>query len=160
LYVGDGVSANPGFEMFQRLGTCANSGFISARTYDTRTKFNDVTGHASRNRVAFYTLETTANQAGGLAARDRVENRQESMRRLGEGGGGRAMLDVPAPSRALSLLSNDLGNYYSLGYRPPRGADGIDHKIEVKVAKKGAIARYRQWYRDKPQVEVVADRTA
>jgi len=168
LYVGDGVPANPGFEAFQRMGgSCmaksAITGFLSAQTYDSRTKFNDVTGHASRNRVAFYTLETTANEAGVLSERDRVENRQESMRRLAQGTGGRAMLDVSDARRALALMADDLGNYYSLGYRPPRsagGGDGIDHKIEVKVVRKGAIARYRQWYRDKPQIELVAERTA
>ncbi|MEA2692169.1 MAG: hypothetical protein QOJ16_1556 [Acidobacteriota bacterium] len=164
LYVGDGVPANPGFEAFQRLGACAgaNSGFVSARSYDSRTKFNGVTGHASRNRVAFYTLETTANQAGVLSERDRIENRQESMRRLAEGTGGRAMLDTSDARRALTLMADDLAHYYSLGYRPPRGArgmDDVDHKIEVKVTRKGALARYRQWYRDKPQDERVAERT-
>jgi VWFA-related protein len=164
LYVGDGVSANPGFEGFQRLGACAGasgvtSGFISARSYDSRAKFNAVTGHASRNRVAFYTLETTANQAGILSERDRVENRQESLRRLAEGTGGRAMLNTSDARLSLNLMADDLGHYYSLGYRPPRNADAVDHKIEVKVTRKGALARYRQWYRDKPQTEVVADRT-
>jgi VWFA-related protein len=164
LYVGDGVTANPGFEGYQRLGACngkmgSMSGFLTAQTYDSRTKFNAVTGHASRNRVAFYTLETTASQAGVLSERDAVENRQETLRRLAEGTGGRAMLDTADAGRALKLMAADLGNYYSLGYRPTRAGDGIDHKIEVKVARKGAIARYRQWYRDKPQSEVVADRT-
>jgi hypothetical protein len=164
LYVGDGMPANPGFEGFQRLGACAGasgvaSGFISARAYDSRTKFNNVTGHASRNRVAFYTLETTANQAGVLSERDRVEGRQESLRRLAEGTGGRAMLDTSDARLALRLMADDLSHYYSLGYRPSRGGDGIDHKIEVKVARRGALARYRQWYRDKPQSEQVAERT-
>jgi VWFA-related protein len=163
LYVGDGVEASPGFEEFERFkDRCpfANSGIASARTYDARAKFDEVTGHASRNRVAFYTLETTANAAGRAVQRNRVENRQEALRLLAEGSGGRAMLDVSDARVALALLGNDLGNYYSLGYRPPRAADGIDHKIEVRVNRKGAIARYRQWYRDKPQVEQVAERTA
>jgi VWFA-related protein len=164
LYVGEGMSANPGFEGFQALGACngkmgSMSGFLSAQTYDSRAKFNDVTGHASRNRVAFYTLETSASQAGVLSERDAMENRQESLRRLAEGTGGRAMLDTADARRALSLMAADLANYYSLGYRPSRGGDGIDHKIEVKLKRKGAIARYRQWYRDKPQTELVADRT-
>ena len=164
LYVGDGVSVNPGFEAFQKMGACAGasgvtSGFLSARAYDSRAKFNEVTGHASRNRVAFYTLETHANQAGVLSERDQVENRQESLRRLAEGTGGRAMLDTSDARLALNLMADDLAHYYSLGYRPPRGADGVDHKIEVRVARKGAIARYRQWYRDKPQNELVAERT-
>lgn len=164
LYVGDGVSANPGFEAFQRMGACAGSkgvtsGFLSARTYDSRAKFNEVTGHASRNRVAFYTLETRANEAGVLSERDQVENRQESLRRLADGTGGRAMLDTADARLALKLMADDLSHYYSLGYRPPRGADGVDHRIEVRVARKGAIARYRQWYRDKPQNELVAERT-
>src|SRR6185503_14400422 len=37
--------------------------------------------------------------------------------------------------------------------------DEAEHKIEVKVKVKGARARYRQWYRDKPAGEAVAERT-
>ena len=163
LYVGDGFSANPGSTGFQKLASCLKgtviSGFVSARTYDSRARFDEVTGHASRNRVAFYTMETSAHDATGLEARDDVDN-QESLRRLAEGTGGRAILEVSDPRLALSLLADDLGNYYSLGYRPTRAADGVDHKIEVKVKRSGAHARYRPWYRDKPQGEVVAERTA
>ncbi len=163
LYVGDGVSANPGAAGFQRMGACfkgtTTSGYLSARTYDSRHKFDEVTGHASRNRVAFYTMETSAHTAAGNLVRDDVEN-QETLRRLAEGTGGRAILEVSDPRLALSLLADDLGNYYSLGYRPTRAADGVDHKIEVKVKRSGAHARYRPWYHDKPQGEVVAERTA
>ncbi len=69
------------------------------------------------------------------------------------------MLNAADPLAALRLMGEDLTSYYSLGYTPDRPGDEAEHKIEVKMKVRGAQARYRQWYRDKPVGESVAERT-
>jgi hypothetical protein len=62
--------------------------------------------------------------------------------------GGVAVIGAPA-SVALARLTQDLGSYYSLGYRS-RPGKSPDRKIEVKVKRPGVTARYRNgiYYRN------------
>ncbi|MFL6234238.1 MAG: hypothetical protein ACJ76N_13970, partial [Thermoanaerobaculia bacterium] len=85
--------------------------------------------------------------------------RQAGLRFLAEDTGGRALVNAADVPAALARVSEDFGTYYSLGYQPRRTGDEAEHKIEVKVKARGAQARYRQWYRDKPVGETVAEGT-
>ena len=88
-----------------------------------------------------------------------VTNRQNGLRFLAEDTGGRAMLNAADPLARAAPMGEDLTTYYSLGYQPQRPGDEAEHKIEVKVKATGAQVRHRQWYRDKPVGEAVAERT-
>ncbi len=55
--------------------------------------------------------------------------------------GGVATIGVPA-AVALATLTRDLGSYYSIGYRSGPGKSP-ERKIEVRVKRPGATARYR-----------------
>lgn len=168
LYVSDGIPLSPGDDVFQwasfrspyRAGSRMSA--LSAQPYDATDRFRRVTARASRNRVAIYPIEAAGTRTvrGTMLQEIVVSNRQNGLRFLAEDTGGRAMLNAADPGTALGLLAEDLTSFYSLGYRPPRPGDLAEHKVEVRVAVKGAQVRHRQWYRDKPLAEAVAERTA
>ncbi len=167
LYVSDGLPLMPGDDMFQ--WAAARSGYRTGRrisglnslSLELTKRFRDVTSHASRNRIAIYPIEAYGSRTvrGTELQEVLVVNRQNGLRFLAEDTGGRAMLNAGDPLAALHLMGADLSSYYSLGYTPERPGDEAEHKIEVKVKAKGAQVRHRQWYRDKPLGEMVAERT-
>ncbi|HEX3131191.1 MAG TPA: VWA domain-containing protein [Thermoanaerobaculia bacterium] len=168
LYASDGLPSVPGEDLF--IWAEAYSGFrsgqrisgMNAAAYDASELFRRVTSKASRNRVAIYPIEVMGARwvRGTRLQEARIQNRQNGLRFLAEETGGRAMFNVSQPAEALHLMASDISTYYSIGYRPQRVADDRDHKVEVRVKRKGAQVRYRQWYQDKPVSEAVADRTA
>jgi len=172
LYVSDGLPLVPGDDVWQwaalRTANLRDSfsagktiSALGAQPYDATRRFRDLTAQASRNRVTLYPIEGGGTQeVRGTAIRElMVQNQQTGLRFLAQDTGGRAMLNVADPQAALRLMSEDLTTYYSLGYQPQRPGDEVEHKIEVKVKVKGAQARHRQWYRDKPVNEAIAERT-
>lgn len=169
LYVSDGLPAVPGEDLFiwaealsgHRAGRRISG--MNAASYDASELFRRVTSKASRNRVAIYPIEAMGARwvRGTTLQEARIRNRQDGLRFLAEETGGTTMLNAAQPGQALSqTLAPDLSTYYSLGYRPQRNADDREHKVEVKVKRKGTLARYRRWYQDKPVGEAIADRTA
>ncbi|MES1240138.1 MAG: VWA domain-containing protein [Acidobacteriota bacterium] len=168
LYASDGLPSVPGEDLF--IWAEAYSGYragqrisgMNAGSYDASELFRRVTSKASRNRVAIYPIEVMGARwvRGTRLQEARIQNRQNGLRFLAEETGGRGMFNVSKSAEVLRGLAADLSTYYSIGYRPQRPADDRDHKVEVKVKRKGAQARYRRWYQDKPVSEAVADRTA
>ena len=172
LYVSDGLPLVPGDDVWQwaaiRSGQ-QRSAFTAGKNisglngvqYDATRRFRDLTAEASRNRVTIYPIEGGGTQEvqGTLIRELMVQNHQNGLRVLAQDTGGRAMLNVAEPLTALRLMSEDLTTYYSIGYQPQRPGDAQEHKIEVKVKVKGAQVRHRQWYRDKPVGEAIAERT-
>jgi hypothetical protein len=73
--------------------------------------------------------------------------------------GGRAMFNANDALPDLARMQEDFTSYYSLAYAPTHSGDGLEHKIEVKINRPGVRVRYRQSYRDKPELERIADRT-
>ena len=166
LYVSDGLALTPGQDLFTQFsqGNTGPSHTVSGMTtkeLDLTRHFRAVTSHASRNRIAFYPIEVfnTGITRGSSTQSVRVNERQNGLRFLAEDTGGRALINAASPLTALQLVEQDFTSYYSLGYTPDRPGDEAEHKIEVRVKVRGAQARYRQWYRDKPTGEAVAERT-
>ena len=170
LYVSDGLPLVPGLDLYHRsapgapragsLDTSAISA-MNAQKYDLTPRFRQLTAHASRNRVAFYPIEAYGTRRAEDSLFDSVAlaNRQAGLRFLAEDTGGRALLNAADVPGALARMSEDLATYYSIGYQPRRPGDEAEHKIEVRVKSRGAQVRYRQWYRDKPVGETVAEGT-
>ncbi|MEA2605165.1 MAG: hypothetical protein QOF89_6157 [Acidobacteriota bacterium] len=165
LYVSDGLALTPGQDLFsqfaqQNTGPSHSVSSMTTKEFDLTRQFRAVTSHASRNRIAFYPIEVynTETPRGNKTQSVRVNERQNGLRFLAEDTGGRALINAASPLTALQLVEQDFSSYYSLGYTPDRPGDEAEHKIEVKVKVKGAQARYRQWYRDKPVGESVAER--
>jgi hypothetical protein len=135
---------------------------MNAGTYDASELFRRVTSKASRNRVAIFPIEAMGARwvRGTRLQEARIQNRQNGLTFLAEETGGRTMFNVSQAGAALRTMASDLSSYYSIGYQPQRVGDDREHKVEVKVKRKGLTARYRRWYQDKPVSEAIADRTA
>jgi VWFA-related protein len=167
LYVSDGLALNPGDDLLTQVSLETEfkaghraSGFAGGQ-YDLTNRFWDLTARASRNRVTLYPIEAYGSRAvsGTIFHQALVMSRQNGLRLLAKNTGGRPMLNASNPLAALQLMGEDLTAYYSLGYQPQRPGDGKEHKVEVRVKARGAQVRHRQWYRDKPLGETVAERT-
>jgi VWFA-related protein len=169
LYVSDGLPITPGLDMYTIWSRAPREASITQRVsamnaekYDMTTRFRQLTSHASRNRVAFYPIEAYGTRNGdsvSLFDSISLEVRQAGLRFLADDTGGRALLNATDVPSALARVAEDFGTYYSIGYQPQRAGDEAEHKIEVKVKARGAQARYRRWYRDKPVGETVAEAT-
>jgi VWFA-related protein len=170
LYVSDGLPLTPGLDLFTVYSSAAQSpsaakrmSEMSAQKFDLTTRFRQVTSHASRNRVAFYPIEAygTRESAGAGSLFDSVSlaTRQNGLRFLAEDTGGQALLNASDVPGALARMSQDFETYYSIGYQPRRQGDEAEHKIEVRARPRGLQVRTRQWYRDKPEGETVAEGT-
>jgi VWFA-related protein len=168
LYVSDGLPLVPGLDLFTIYSRAPQSteaskriSAMTAQKYDLTPRFRQLTAHASRNRIAFYPIEAFGTRQTEDSLFDSVAlvNRQDALRFLAEDTGGRALLNATDVPGALARVSEDLATYYSIGYQPRRQGDQAEHKIEVRVKARGAQVRYRQWYRDKPVGETVAEAT-
>jgi VWFA-related protein len=169
LYVSDGLTITPGLDLYTSFTRAPKGSSITQRIpamnaekYDMTTRFRQLTAHASRNRVAFYPIEAYGTRNGdAVSLYDSIalETRQAGLRFLADDTGGRALLNATDVPAALARVADDFETYYSIGYQPQRPGDEAEHKIEVKVKVRGAQARYRQWYRDKPVSETVAEAT-
>jgi VWFA-related protein len=169
LYVSDGLSITPGLDLYTIFSRAARQPSITQRVsamnaekYDMTTRFRQLTAHASRNRVAFYPIESYGTRNGdsvSLFDSISLEVRQAGLRFLADDTGGKALLNATDVPSALAKVAQDFETYYSIGYQPKRSGDEAEHKIEVKVRTWGAQVRYRQWYRDKPVGETVAEAT-
>jgi VWFA-related protein len=153
----------------------AHAASLDAVRYSVANDLRRLGAHANANRVSFYAL-----QASGLAApaassvamdpTDRLfqlpnvsaaieSNAKDSLVYLANETGGRAIIDTNDFTGEVDRLRADLATYYSLGYVPDHQGDGKEHRIEVRVARKGLRLDYRRGYRDKPALEHLADRT-
>ena len=169
LYVSDGLPLVPGLDMFTIFTRTMTSARTDKRTpemvaqrFDLTKRFREVTSHASRNRITFYPIEAYGTRGGESSLFDTVSvvNRQNGLRFLAEDTGGRELFNAANVPEALARMEQDFLSYYSLGYQPQRAGDAAEHKIEVRVKARNADqVRYRQWYRDKPVSETVAERT-
>ncbi|HEY0554940.1 MAG TPA: VWA domain-containing protein [Thermoanaerobaculia bacterium] len=170
LYVSDGLPLVPGLDLFTvyTRAPVSSQNFdrtpeMVAQKFDMTTRFRQTTAHASRNRVVFYPIEAFGTRIDegtqGLFDDVALVNRQNGLRFLAEDTGGRTLFNATDVPAALARMAVDFENYYSIGYQPQRKGDEAEHKIEVRAKTRGAQVRYRQWYRDKPAGEAVAEAT-
>jgi VWFA-related protein len=148
---------------------------LDAQRYSVAKQLAALVAHANAHQVTLYTLQasglegTEASDASfgpedrlfqfaSIGTMDRA-NRQESLKTLAEGTGGKAILNANDLSRDLAGVREDFSTFYSLGYTPAHTGDGKEHRIEVRAKRAGLRLRYRMSYRDKSLLEKTVDRT-
>ena len=148
---------------------------LDAQGYSLVKQLGALVAHANAQRVTLYTLQASGAEAPaasnaasgpterlfqfasiGTAQRASLQN---SLHAMADGTGGRAMLDVNDFRPELARMREDFESYYSLGFTPNHKAAGGEHRLEVRVKRKGAQLRYRESYRDKTPIERAVDRT-
>lgn len=168
LYVSDGLPMNPGEELFNALQLRYDDiGSLQGIVRYTATRdVESLSVAANSAGVTMYTLDAsglTAPLAGDVEAVGsgvdnlrstvgavRTANLQAPLRKLAGETGGLAFLNSNRFDTELDRLAQDIGTYYSLGFRPGHAADGRFHRIQVHVRRKGVVVRHRNGFRDEP----------
>ena len=186
LYVSDGLSLRPGASLFEAyarrfesIGSLAGQTSADAEAIrdDITPELDRLLQHANASRVTFYTFDASpaASLEHGAAGSDQTSggnfaswndsmasteqaNNQDSLRRLAAGTGGRFAAAHSAYDTVFAGLVNDFEHYYSLGFIADSSAETEPRKLEVKVRGQGLTAHHRSSYRDKPVVELAAER--
>ncbi len=184
LFVSDGMPLQAGEDLFWLVDELCPSGagggpipstaaLIRPGHFAIADLLDAMTRQANRNNVTIYSLqaaglplpaasETTADARLSTSPRLdflRRANLQDPLSGLATATGGVAFLDTNDVRASLERLERDLGSYYSLGYVPRRRADTRDHRIEVRVRRKGVRVRHRQTHRDSSRLDQIANRT-
>jgi VWFA-related protein len=151
------------------------SAMIDAQAYSTAKDWSALAAHANSNRVTLYTLQASGLEAAASSSVDvgpgeqlltlnsvttiEMQNRQGSLSVMAADTGGRAIFNANDVRPALERMRQDFDRYYSLGFTPRKGGDGREHRLEVKLKRRGLQARHPASYRDKPVMEQAVDRT-
>jgi len=151
------------------------SALIDAQSYSTAKEWSALAAHANSQRVTLYTLQASGLEGSAAAAADagpgdrllqlttvsnvEMQNRQGSLSVMAADTGGRAIFNANDVRPALARMRDDFDRYYSLGLTPKHSGDGREHRIEVRVKRKGLQIRHPASYRDKPAMERTVDRT-
>ncbi|HJX27025.1 MAG TPA: VWA domain-containing protein, partial [Thermoanaerobaculia bacterium] len=151
------------------------SAMIDAQAYSTAKEWSALAAHANTHRVTLYTLQASGLEAAAASSAEsgpgeqvlnlssvssvEMQNRQGSLSVMAADTGGRAIFNANDVRPALDRMRQDFDRYYSLGFTPRKGGDGREHRLEVKVKRRGLQARHPASYRDKPVMEQAVDRT-
>ena len=165
LYVSDGLQMIAGQDVYYAVQSKYGEqtvGLTTSIQYDASRRFNELAAQANANRVTFYTIDAAGlrvyssisaeNQTAGQGIyidSVQISNLQAPLQMLAEKTGGFAIINRNEFLPALQKVAEDFGSYYSLGYTPTHYGDGRYYKIDVKVKRKGLVARHREGYRDK-----------
>lgn len=158
------------------LGAYRGQGaLIDAQAYSTAKDWSALAAHANTQRVTLYTLQASGLEASAASAADagpgdrvlqltsvstiEMQNRQSSLSVMAADTGGRAIFNANDVRPALARMRDDFDHYYSLGFTPRHSGDGREHRIEVRIKRKGLQVRHPLSYRDKPAMERAVDRT-
>lgn len=174
LHVSDGIPMTPAEDLYYMLDARFrdnSTGALTARRFNVRSRFHELTARANANRVTFYTLEaaglrshtTLSAEYGGSRNADgsvsgsridvdtvRASSFQEPLQMMALETGGLATFNTNNITSAFDKMATDFRSYYSLGYSPAHSGDGRYHDVEVTVkGRKDLKVRHRTGYRDK-----------
>jgi hypothetical protein len=139
--------------------------------YDGTRHFHELTSLANAQEVSLYSIDATGlNPLDGFSAdsaysRDPTasslgsKNYQASLSYMAEATGGIAVINTNDVSKGLQLITNDLFNYYSLGYTVNTSGDDRIHRIKVELSgDENYDMRYRRRFVEKSRESEVQDR--
>jgi VWFA-related protein len=167
------IFASEGFQLWEETVATKTS------DEDTRVRFgvDRVVDQATRSGVVIYAIDCQALQPGGLRAADNIHSvdtrqnsdemaavlrglatdrqragrdAQESLAYLAEQTGGFAVVNTNDLAAGLNRISNDVRDYYIIGYEPDRDTFAVKgqpprlHKITVNVRRAGVRVRTRK----------------
>lgn len=159
FFISEGVPARPGEELSWLIAEWCN-GAPPMPERDLASRLRTVGAIANARRVTLYTIEAGGAKGTTGASvqfgqnilsfaidRARIGSLQDSLTALAAETGGLAVLNANDISPDLSRVASALRNHYSLAFAPRGKPDGKEHRIKVKVARRGVELRYRQSYR-------------
>jgi VWFA-related protein len=163
IYVSNGLPMVPGMELFYEFNRVTQNSSILTRMYefDQTRAFSALAATANAQDVAFYSIDAAGLTMGGIggaefaSAQDPLSasvgrhNLTDSLRYLADETGGIAIINTNDIGPRLSLVSQDMYTYYSIGY--PLQASGKDkvHKVKIKLRDDPKFAGYELRYRSR-----------
>ena len=173
LMVGGELQQRPGLDlleqvnaMFMGLGVAAPSMFTVDTDRTLVTDIDKVIRSAAGSGVALYMIDAAdRNGRGGVEATGSEDAFAEfiantgtwlTMGQLADATGGRAISGTNTYRAVLTELEQDLGSYYSLGYRATTG-EGM-RSVRVNVKTPGLRVRSRKFIMHKSAQEQMEDR--
>jgi hypothetical protein len=163
-----------------RLGTTPPSGTQTSDSCDRERlrlaaddlqfDFRDLLQRANRANISFYTVDPrgltvfdedlSSRRATDITGdRERLANRQNSLRELAENTDGVALVNTSGLESALARMLEDIGTYYLLGYYSTNTKlDGKFRKIAVRSKRPGVQIRARPGYLAPTETEAATAR--
>jgi hypothetical protein len=151
LYICDGLTINPGEEIFAFIEQAYPFGDARAEAmnYDATQTFKELTARSNAHEISIYPLNAEVFESGFDSAdrdkswvnrsasaslyRTNPVQKYQALNMMAEQTGGSAVLSSGNIESGLKTIENDLNYYYSLGYRSLYRPDGRYHSISVKL---------------------------
>ncbi len=173
IYISSGLPMTPGYGLMQEYASVFKDNSIMAnRSILDRTRaFQELAAAANAQEVSMYTIDAegldTLDGGGAESAygRDPVsassasKNFKDSLSYMADATGGIAIINTNDPTAGLERISEDLFDYYSLGYTLGTvDADRV-HRLEVEIpGHPDYDLRYRRRFVEKSLETQVQDR--
>jgi VWFA-related protein len=163
LHVSEGLPQSPGAEMWKYVQDKfrTQTGGLNQFEFDKTASYLGVIRAANAAGVSMYMVDASGLSIdSGISAENRTTdakidsfvertNLQSMIQLMAEETGGKAILNRNDLTVPLNELRNDYTSYYSVGYRSLRAGGDRPRKVEVKMKKKGMVARSRKSYVEK-----------
>ena len=173
IYVSSGLPMEPGIGLMHDYAmTFRDQSILSLRgRFDGTRYFNELTSLANAQEVSLYSIDATGlNPLDGFDAESAYSrdpsasslgsrNYQASLKYMADATGGIAVVNTNDVSGGLQLITNDLFNYYSMGYTVNTTGEDRVHRIEVELSGgENYDLRYRRRFVEKSLESKVQDR--
>ncbi len=163
LYVGEGLPQSPGAEVWRYIQDRWHdpSGMLNQFEFDKTPTYLGIVQAANAADVTLYLVDASGVGVDpNVSAESRTRttrldtftqrgNQQAMLQLMAEETGGEAVLNRNDVAPELQKIEKDFTSYYSIGYRSLRSGLDRPHKLEVRVKRKGLVARARRSYVEK-----------
>ncbi len=173
IYVSSGLPMEPGIGLMHDYAmTFSDQTILSLRgRYDGTRLFHELTSVANAQEVSLYSIDATGlNPLDGFEAesaysRDPTasslgsKNYQASLTYMAEATGGIAVVNTNDVTGGLERITDDLFNYYSLGYTVSSTGEDRVHRIKVELSgDENYDLRFRRRFVEKSLENRIQDR--
>jgi VWFA-related protein len=173
----EGFPMQPGREVFYYIdeigrekGWTVGSSMLEGMAFDATSLIQSVAKTANANGITMYTIHAAglsgnnemsaenARPTSQMVSQATLTNTTESMQMMADMTGGIASVNNNNFAAAFSRIQQDLGAYYSLGYRA--GTERVDRQryLEVRVNNRDYRVRNRQTFVEKSVFAEMSDR--
>jgi VWFA-related protein len=173
IYVSSGLPMEPGIGLMHDYAmTFRDKSILSLRgRYDGTRHFHQLTGTANAQEVSLYSIDATGlNPLDGFDAQSSYsrdptasslgsKNYRASLTYMAEATGGIAVVNTNDVSGGLARITDDLFNYYSLGYTVNTSGEDRVHRIKVELTGDGSYdLRFRRRFVERSFESRIQDR--
>jgi VWFA-related protein len=173
VYVSSGLPMVPGIGlMHDHAMTFHDQTILSMRgRYDQTRLFHELTSMANAQEVSLYSIDASGlNPLDGMGVENNYsrdptassigsKNYKDSLVYMAEATGGIAVVNTNDVTGGMERISDDLYNYYSLGYTVNSSNEDRVHRIKVEVkGDQNYNLRFRRRFVEKSQQSRIQDR--